>query len=340
MAHEIETYDKQQGIEQAWHGKTEVMSEITLENNWLTNWDLVPVQLEKRGQPSKYSVLECSDNQLEIGVPYNPLTFRPITNAEFIELVRQSIAGTSHTIASVGSLRNRGRVFLSIKLQGMEKFKAAGREFSAYLNYGNGHDKSSVLWVNTSSVCTVCCNTFTSNLLQVENKIKALNDDSDDLNIRQRHTKNANLKLPEIAKLIDKAIGVQAEFALEFEKLSTISIDKLDSRALFAGFVSRNSVADTDKGMSTRAKNTVDKMVELFANGNGNDGNDLSDSFSAITDYYTHFSSGGKNVNRQIVSSDYGAGQVAKSDFWNVVRDNNSRTNAIIRGNELLVNTK
>jgi hypothetical protein len=276
---------------------------------------------------------------LEIGSPYNPKSFRPITNAEFLELVRQSISGTSHKIVSVGSLRNRGRVFLSLELQGMEKFVAAGREFSAFLNFGNGHDKSSVLWCNTSSICTVCSNTFTSNLIQVENKASKVNDDDDDLNIRQRHTKNANLKLPEIAKLIDKAVGVQGEFAIELDKLAEIEISKTDAKALFAGFIGRNSVADVTKGLSTRASNTVDKILELHVNGAGNNGRDLADAFNGITDYYSHFSSGGKNVNRQIISSDYGAGQVAKSDFWSIVNDNSRRSEMIVRGDALLTAT-
>ena len=341
MAHEIKQYDKQQGLKQAWHGLTEIMPEITLDNNWLTSWELNPVKLQKKGQDTKWTILECSDiPELEIGAPYNPNSFRPITNAEFLELVRQSISGTSHKIVSVGSLKNRGRVFLSLELSGMEKFKAAGREFSAFLNFGNGHDKSSVLWCNTSNIATVCNNTFTSNLVQVENKTAKVNDDDDDLNIRQRHTKNANLKLPEIAKLIDSAIGVQAEFQIELDKLATIEISKLEAKALFAGFIGRNSVADVSKGLSTRASNTVDKILELHVNGAGNNGRDLADAFNGITDYYSHFSSGGKNVNRQIISSDYGAGQVAKSDFWNVVRDNSRRSEMIVRGDALLTNTK
>jgi hypothetical protein len=340
MAHEINKNDIQQGVKMAWHGLTEIMPEITLDNNWLTKWDLNPVKLQKNGKDTKWEILECSDiPELEIGSPYNPKSFRPITNAEFLELVRQSISGTSHKIVSVGSLRNRGRVFLSLELQGMENFVAAGREFSAFLNFGNGHDKSSVLWCNTSSICTVCSNTFTSNLIQVENKASKVNDDDDDLNIRKRHTKNANLKLPEIAKLIDKAVGVQGEFAMALDKLATIEIAKTDAKALFAGFIGRNSVADVTEGLSTRASNTVDKILELHVNGKGNNGRDLADAFNGITDYFSHYSSGGKNVNRQIISSDYGAGQVAKSDFWSIVNDNSRRSEMIVRGDALLTAT-
>ena len=107
MAHEINQYDRQEGTSQAWHGKTVVKPEITLENNWLTEWELIPVTLQKQGKDTKWTILECSDNGLEIGQPYNPQTFRPINNAEFLQLVKESIGGTGHKIISLGSVRNQ-----------------------------------------------------------------------------------------------------------------------------------------------------------------------------------------------------------------------------------------
>jgi hypothetical protein len=334
MADRILTYDTHEGIEMGWHGKTHVREAITLEDNFLRTWDLVPVVLEKRNEPSKYSILEASDvSGLEIGKPYNPETFQPITNALFLELVKQSISGTAHKIVSVGSTRNRGRVFLSIALQGMEKFKASGREFSAYLNYGNGHDKSSVLWVNTSNTCTVCDNTFSMNLFTVENKALSGVDVGDDIAVRQRHTKNAILKLPEIATLVDKAVGVQAEFQLEFEKLSQIKVDETEARCLFTGFLTRTSKPET---LSTRTRNTVDLLTALFKNGRGNDGNDYSDVVSAMTDYCTHSSSRGNNPMKQVESSEFGAGMRTKQEFWTGIRDGNTNADWLIRGDKLL----
>lgn len=336
MADRIFTYDTHEATTMGWHNKTNVVPEITLDNNYLNTWDLVPVPLEKRGQPSKYCILECSDvPNLEIGKPYNPATFTPLTNKAFLDLVRGSIGGTSHKIVSNGSTRNRGRVFLSVELNGMDKFKAAGREFSAYLNFGNGHDKSSVLWVNTSNTCTVCDNTFSANLFTVENKIaNAGADESDDIAISQRHTKNATLRLPEFAKLIDKAIGVQAEFQIEFEKLSEVKIDVTEARCLFAGFLTR--VTKPEK-LSTRTFNTVETLETLFRTGKGNDGNDLSDAMSAVTDYYTHTSSRSKdNAMKQVESSEFGAGMVAKRDFWSGVRDPEIEVDWKVRGEKLL----
>ncbi len=334
MAHRIFEHDKQQGLKQAWHGLTEIRESLSLEDNWLTTWDVVSRPLfYDDGQPDGTSRLVCSDNPaIKLGLPYNPETFKPITNADFLGLVRASIGGTSHKIVSVGSVRNRGRVFLSVELQGMEKFKAAGREFSAFLNFGNGHDKSSVLWVNTSSVCTVCDNTFSANLFTVEEKSQN-SQTSEDIKTALRHTKNATMRFPALAALIDKAVGVQAEFALALDSLAEVRVEKPE--ALFAGFLSRN--ADKDAKLSTRAQNTVDRLVSLYESGKGNNGENLADAFSAITDYYTHESSRGEDKMKQLLSSEYGAGQTAKSEFWEMITDTEEREETIARGEKLLV---
>lgn len=349
MADRIFKYDRQEGTEMGWHGKTIIVPDLNLDNNWLRKWDLVPRKIKDAddGEALPWVYLRCSDNpSIRIGKPYNPETFVPVDNAAFLQMIKDSISGTDHKVVSVGSLRNRARVFVSIMLMGMEKFKAAGREFGAYLNFGNGHDKSSVVWCNTSNICTVCDNTFTCNLVSVENKEQktfGLNEqeDTDDIRIAQRHTKNVKIKLPEISKLVDKAIGVQAEFQLEMDQLATVQVTATDARNVFAGFLGRNIEEPLRKnGLSGRASNTVNTLETLFTRGKGNRGRDLSDVFSAATDFYTHSSSGGKDVMRQVLSSEYGAGMQNKRDFWSMITDEDTRMETAARGEELLANTK
>jgi hypothetical protein len=340
MADRIFQYDVHEGIEMGWHGKTHVVPEITLDNNWLTRWEIVPQLLEKKGKPTKWAILECSDiPDLEIGQPYNPETFKPVDNKAFLELVRASIAGTEHEIVSVGSVRNRGRVFLSLKLNGMETFEAGGRKFSSFLNFGNGHDRSSVLWANTSNTCTVCDNTFSINLFSVENAASnpsQVSDNSDDIQLRQRHTKNVTMRLPAMATLIDKAVGVQGEFQVAFEALSKIPFTSIQATKLFTGFIGRKS---TGEKLSSRSTNTVNRLVGLFENGKGNTGQSRADAFSAATDYFTHYSSGnGSNPMRQFLSSEYGVGQQSKTELWNILADEDETNygNLIRNGERLL----
>lgn len=345
-------YDKQQGTTDAWHHKTEVLPFISLDTCFLSRWDYVSRSIKDAdsGELLPWKYLVCSDvPSLKVGAPYNPDSFTPVTNAAFLDMVRASIGGTDHKVVSVGSVRNRGRVFVSIELVGMEKFEAAGRKFGAFLNFGHGNDKSSVIWVNTGNVCTVCDNTFSMNLFQVVQKNEgSQTEDRHGLRVCQRHTKNVELKLPEIATLIDKAVGVQAEFAKALNELQAIPCSKSLATDMFAGFVGRTvpiikpeDIDETHKqaGLSGRARNTVNRLVELFETGKGNNGRDMSDTFGAVTDFYSHESSGGNDPFKQVLSSDYGAGLEAKQLFWNRVKDYEGREALITRGQTLLAAT-
>lgn len=335
MAHNIKEMDTQEGRSQAWHGLSVIIPDLNLDNCCLNKWELEPQPLYlNNGVKTDFAILACSDAPDHfIGAPFNPETFKPISNRDFLNLIRDSISGTKHVVTSAGSVRNRGRVFVSIALNGMESFKAAGRDFSAFLNFGNGHDKSSVLWVNTSSICTVCDNTFSANLFTAEQK----ESKNDDLKARVRHTKHAALKLPALADLIDKAIGVQGEFAAAMDSLAKEPVRA--PQGLFAGFIGRN-VSDASKGLSTRSVNTSLRLVELFKSGKGNRGESLADAFSAVTDFYSHESSGGDNRLKQVLSSEYGSGQEAKSSFWRIVKDDDRVEETTRHGLELLAATK
>lgn len=335
MAHRKFENDKIQTVMPTWHGLEERKDIITLEDNWLTEWDLSPAPLFfEGGEASGFSVLRCTDDAaIRIGGAYNPETFKPIDNAAFLALIGKSIAGTKHEIVSVGSVRNRGRVFLTLKLNGMEKFKAAGREFSAYLNFGNGHDKSSVLWVNTSNTCTVCDNTFSANLFSVEASQKSGSQTEEkEIKISLRHTKNANMRFPEVSNLIDKAIGVQAEFALAMEEAAKISIPETTARQVFAGFVAGKEA----KKLRTRAENTSERLFQLFKGGAGNNGRNIADLISAVTDYYTHESAGGDNRAKQFVSSEFGSANAKKAEFFALARNPERLKDTAKRGAELL----
>src|SRR4029450_11740210 len=168
--HNIEENDRQEGIEQAWHHLTVIRPDFSLERNWLREWDVEPRPTFIRKADGDlieipFRQLFCRDAEsILVGSPYNPDTYKPLLNSEFLALAEDCVSGSGHKLVSGGSVRNRGRTFLSFKIEGLESFEAGGRHFDAYLNFGNGHDKSSVIWANTSNTCSVCDNTFSANL--------------------------------------------------------------------------------------------------------------------------------------------------------------------------------
>lgn len=199
---------------------------------------------------------------------------------------------------------------LAFETEQLEQFKAGGREFKPFINFGNGHDKSSVLWANTSNVCTVCDNTFQMNLNAVEKQVVAA--------VNARHTKNVALRLPELGMIIRNATVLQQEFALAFEVLAETKIHDTYAEGLLVGFISQD---DDATGLTTRAKNIVARLMSLFRSGRGNHGETLADLFSAVTDFYTHENAGnGKNPGKQFQSSEFGTGMQRKQEFWNAIQ--------------------
>jgi hypothetical protein len=343
MAHRILNNDKQEGTFQAWHGLTHIRKDLTIENNWLSEWDISPQPLfYGNGIESGFSMLQCTDDEeIHIGYPYNPETFHPISNKEFLDLIMASTGGAGHEVVSVGSVRNRGRTFMSLALKGMEEYEAAGRKFSAYLSFLNGHDKSSVLAVVTSNLCTVCDNCYSSNLFKVES---GQADSKDDISVRVRHSKNSKMRFPEIAQLIDSAIGVQAKFKLEMDKMFQEKVSSNTAKSFITGFLQRNktekeiekAVQLKGKSLSTRSEGTIERIENLFLNGKGNNGSNKSDLFSAFTDYYTHESSGGTDRNKQFVSSEFGAGLAAKQGAYRLMTNDAQFEKTVRFGEKIL----
>lgn len=327
--HNITSIDRQEGKSQAWHGLTVLRPNLSLDNNWLRDWDVIPSSLYlDNGVQVPFRILMATDDEtILIGYPYDPETYYPLTNAKFLDMVKEAVAGTDHEVISVGSVRNRGRTFVSFKMEKMGEYTSGGRKFEQYLNMGNGHDKSSVLWANTSNTATVCDNTFGFNLYQMELNVKS----GKGFGVYQRHTANMEAKLPEISKLIDAAVGVQMQFANAFEALSGIKITKEEATKVYAGFV---AAPDVEK-LATRGKNIVKTMADLFESGKGNRGENLADLFSGATDYYTH-EVAKTNPERRFFSSEFGTGAQRKREFWGIVNSGEKLEATAKRGSEVL----
>jgi hypothetical protein len=107
---------------------------------------------------------------------------------------------------------------------------------------------------------------------------------------------------------------VQAQFNAALEMAANEPLGITGARELFAGWLGTN--AET---LSTRAVNTAERLVALHVKGLGNSGETLLDAASAVTDFYSHESSGGEEKDgfrwKQFNSSEFGAGARAKTDF-------------------------
>jgi hypothetical protein len=304
MSHEITKIDAQQGLSQAWHGLTQIKPDLSLNNCWLNDWEIVkePLFLDTN-RKTEYSILTASDNpNIQIGVPFAD-SYVPIPNEAFIDCIRNATMGIDGLkLVSVGSIMGRNRVFVSFEI-GKANFTYGKRDFECALNFGNAHDKGTPFFANTSNVVQVCKNTYNMNL----------HHKSKNVNVRVRHTKNSQIKLDNMEEIIAGALGAQAEFKAIFGSLTEIKTNPKEATSVFAGFIGKG------EELSTRAMSTVTRLTSLFINGAGNDGENRSDIFSSITDYYSHESSGGENRMKQWVSSEFGSGAAKKREFLETI---------------------
>jgi hypothetical protein len=324
MSHKIGEYDRQEGIKQAWHGLTHVRESIGIADNWLSKWDVCKKPMsEPDGTVSEWTRVTCTDNNLYIGKPVHAETYGLITNQQFLDIVNDALLSVKGAkIDSVGSVCDRGRVFVSVSIPDLPEFRAAGREFRAYLNFINSHDQSSPFAVNASNVCVVCDNTFRYNLHDTNNKV---------FRAVVKHTKNANDRLQDIDRMIDAYIGTQVRFKHLMDSLDSRPVGAGTARNFFTGLHSP-TIAEP----STQLLNKVDELQSLFRSGRGNRGQTLADVFSAVTDYYTHQGAKSDNPWRQIESSEYGFGSTMKTKTMDILSDNEEYLKTVFRGQKVL----
>ena len=252
-------------------------------------------------------------------------SYKPIDNEQFLDLVSDAMAKLPKAkIESIGSVCGRGKVFVTVSLDGSSKYKVGDREFNDFLNFGNAHDQSSKLWINNTNTCTVCDNTFTYNLNNKSSMVGSA-----------IHRGDIELKLADLSNVVEDFLGTQQDFRQKFDNLLKKKITEKKAQSLFTGFLMRNNPKE---GLSTRCLNTVDSLNTLFKKGAGNRGENYADAFSAVTDYYTHNSTRGKGKNRlnQYVSSEFGLGRMNKQSFWTVVNNKELSERTIERGTKLL----
>ena len=323
MAHNIQARDVQVGIEMAWHKLTQVEPVINSGNCRI----LYPMSIrdlhfvDDKGNSVKGNgrQIVSDDDNLPVGRAVGA-DYKLIDNKSIWDSVQAGLAGTKHEVVSCGTVNDRSLGFVSIKIA--DDFKAANRQTKSVMNVLWGHGGNKAVIARSGFTVVVCQNTFNA----------AMAEDSD-FKLSIRHTAKADVL--DLGKAIDAHIGVVAEFKNAMDEFHSVDVKTDDARKIFAGFITDNKIPKTKTGIS-RFTNTLDKIQNLFLVGKGNSGRTLADVFNGVTDYYSHESSGGDSRWKQFVSSEFGAGDVRKGEFFDVLSDRNS-TEAVKRQGELVL---
>ena len=261
--------------------------------------------VEEKFPGSQWSILHCSDNGQEVGVPFKAKSYTVMNMAKlrkFIETLQAGIEklGLKVIIETTGTINDRARQFVSFRIDGLDKFTVDGREIHSFLNVLNSIDKSChVTFANQTF--TVCCqNTFAM----------AKDGQGAPLYGKVKHTAGMDLKLAEVPLIVESFItGNKAIFA-KLNEWTAIGMTATQAECLFAAWLG-------DAGLSTRSANMIDRLKELFAHGKGNKGETAFDAFNAATEYYTHESAGkSDDIAKQWQSSEQGDGARSKTEFF------------------------
>ena len=325
MSANIQARDVQVGNEMAWHKLTIVEKEITAENCRMRH-DMSIEPLYFKNTAGDYvegngrQIVTLDDN-LPVGRPVGS-DYKLISNTEIWDSVMEGLSGTEHKVVSCGTVSDRSLGFISVKIS--EAFKAATRETDSVLNVLWGHGGNKAVIGRSGFTVVVCQNTY--NMAMSERG---------DFKLSIRHTANANVL--DLGKAIDAHIGVVAEFKNAMDELHTFDANAEKARKIYTGFISEGETPETKTGIS-RLSNTVDDMVELFRFGKGNAGRTMADVFNGATDYYTHESSGGKkNPWKQFTSSEFGSGNVKKSEFFDMLMNPDALATTVRQGERVMM---
>ncbi len=308
MAANIQTRDVQVGVELAWHKLTHVKPSIDRSNCEI----IYPMHKEQlfagnvAPQPTDFYMVVCADDNKPCGSPVGP-DYTLIDNGSIWDMAQNALGGTAHTIVSCGTVANRSRGFISVKLD--KNFIAAGRDTESVLNILWGHGGKCSVIARTGITVVVCANTLAMALSR-----------RGEFNFNVRHTGQALTKLEGMSKAIDAHCGVTAEFQKAMSEFVAQPCKVDLARQVFTGFIVRDENPDE---VSTRAENQIDELVTLFRTGKGNTGKDFADVLNAGSDYYTHSSSGGENRWKQFESSEFGMGNRRKIELYNLLRGQN-----------------
>mgnify|MGYP001605386532 CR=1 FL=1 len=289
-----------------WHGKgiptekfsLETLKRILFSHTYCPAGILVNEKfIEVSGE--KYAV--ATDDSLPISGAVGKDWDTP-QNQELFELFREALGGSAYKIVSCGTIDNRTEFFVDAK---GEVQKAANRDISPYVALHRSFGGIGKIRVCGHSRIVQCGNTTALFIREA--------DSSDGL-ISTKNTKFVKTRLPWLQTQIELAHGVQGEFIRALNDAQNEKVDETTAVSAFVGVMA-------SENLSNRTVNRVNRLYELFNVGEGNNGETIADWHSAITDYYTHESSGGDENNtvsfrdKQFYSSEFGTARNRKAEI-------------------------
>jgi hypothetical protein len=316
---------------------------------------------------SGYSVPFQGNSQ--IGVPINPETYTVRDIRNLFDSVKNAMGEKEHKIVSAGTLFDRTQYFLSVEVPELKAFKVGGEEIQLFLNATGALDKTQPERYMLSIIRIVCNNT---QLLSFEDAMRNPAGVTTDIKGKSkgkrqevstetavngarifssmRHSKNMADKVAATELLINTAIGCGKNIKAQFETLLAKPCSLTEAKAIYTGFLTGshsqtveefNKLAASPDGLelSTRRKNEVAEITNLFSRGLGNKGETQFDLLNGLTQHYSRrddLTSEPEACAKFVQSSTGGVYMDRKNDFLSMLLDRPMTEQAYERGKVIL----
>lgn len=243
--------------------------------------------------------------------------YRDIPNDKVWNTMEKSLDSVGgYKVSCAGTLGGLSRYFISVEVGELSEMMVNGDKFRTHLNFITSHDGTLALSIHDSNIRIVCQNTLNWSMAQKKN-----------MSIRISHHKNAGEKIKRFEVMFEEIVKGRKTFKEMMESIDAIDMDEEEARGVVGGYYSKLPSFNKTTGFSTRSRNTVDDVVNLFSNGTGNRGKTVYDIFNAFTENYTSGSGVGRNptpsnLGKRVFTSSFGTASTHKSNFTKILLEN------------------
>ncbi len=225
--------------------------------------------------------------------------YKTLQNVDAFKWFEPLLQDKSAILESAGSLRNGRKVWILARLNTAAQEIVKGDAVVPYLLLAHAHDGTLAVHVQFTAIRVVCANTLgmaIGNSSNAARKGKAL---------RLKHTKSLTQGLIAAQQTIDMAKQTWNVTAQAFRAMAA----KPMSGASFSLYARDVLNFPLEEELSTRSKNTIDSLQDIFENGPGLTARSRGTvwaAYNAITDWVDHDRS--RDISKGLESTWFGPG--------------------------------
>ena len=240
------------------------------------------------------------DNGKVFGVFSNQYT--PLQNRDAFTFFDGVVGAGEAIYHTAGTLGGGSRIWILAKLPGDLKLSNSD-VLERYILLANSHDGSLAVTMKPTTVRVVCNNTLSV----------AMGGDTNKL-FRAVHTSSVMQRVNQARE----TLGLQeAYFAMMMRGIERLADESMNQVAADEFLLKLFGQEESPEAISTRMRNQMDTVGDLFISGTGNHGVNRWDMLNAVTEFVDHKRS--KDADKRLDAAWFGGGKDLKQKAWNLL---------------------